>query len=169
MQDSDTLWKPCSSCKKPINFSAEYYKCSVSTCRRNRTELVFCSVACWDAHLPFARHRDAWAVDATAPSKSDWSTAQDQDNAASAPRTPQRRIVGRASAAPTAQASGRISSDETLVVVSRVKKAIAEGCGMNTSQCAIDALTRIVLREVNHALSKAQEAERKTIMGRDFN
>ena len=28
-----------------------------------RIRLVFCSMACWDAHLPDARHRKAWAVD----------------------------------------------------------------------------------------------------------
>ena len=31
--------------------------------------LVFCSVACWDSHLSTIRHREAWAVEATAPSR----------------------------------------------------------------------------------------------------
>jgi hypothetical protein len=39
----------------------------VSTCNRDRTRLVFCSVACWDSHVATLRHREAWAVEARAP------------------------------------------------------------------------------------------------------
>ncbi|MEO8699943.1 MAG: hypothetical protein ABI867_07860 [Kofleriaceae bacterium] len=34
--------------------------------------MVFCSVACWDAHLGEARHRDAGAIEAWAPTKEQW-------------------------------------------------------------------------------------------------
>ena len=61
-------WKPCSLCRKPIAFGQVYYVCSVSTCNRKRTALAFCSVECWDAHLPEARHREAWAEEQRAPS-----------------------------------------------------------------------------------------------------
>ena len=60
-------WKLCSSCRKPIEYGSVYQKCSVSTCNRKRTANYFCSVECWDAHLPGARHRDAWAEEETAP------------------------------------------------------------------------------------------------------
>lgn len=60
------LLAPCSMCKKPIEMGQRYYRCSVSTCNARRTRLYFCSVACWDAHLPEARHRDAGAIEMVA-------------------------------------------------------------------------------------------------------
>ena len=63
-----TTWKKCSVCRQEIAHGATYYLCSVSTCNRKRTQLYFCSVACWDSHLPDARHRpDAAAIEQTAP------------------------------------------------------------------------------------------------------
>jgi len=53
----------CSVCKKPISMGAKYYRCSVSTCNSGRLKLTFCSVRCWDVHLPEARHRDAGAIE----------------------------------------------------------------------------------------------------------
>jgi hypothetical protein len=41
-------------------------KCSVSTCNSGRVRLVFCSSACWDSHLPNARHRNAYFVEEVA-------------------------------------------------------------------------------------------------------
>src|SRR5689334_16036156 len=66
-------WRRCSSCKKAIAFTATYYECSVSTCTRKRTGYVFCSVDCWETHLPMMRHREAWAVEETAPTKEAWA------------------------------------------------------------------------------------------------
>jgi len=68
MSDNDPkTWRACSSCKKPIAHGAMYYVCNVSTCNRKRTGLVFCSVDCWDSHVPMMRHRDSWAEERTAP------------------------------------------------------------------------------------------------------
>jgi hypothetical protein len=53
----------CSACKKAIPMGARYYRCSVSTCNSGRMKLSFCSVRCWDVHLPEARHRDAGAIE----------------------------------------------------------------------------------------------------------
>jgi hypothetical protein len=64
---SDSIWRQCSNCKKGIPHGAIYYVCSVSTCNRKRNSLVFCSVDCWDAHVPIANHRKAVAVEETAP------------------------------------------------------------------------------------------------------
>lgn len=62
------VWKKCSVCKKEIHCGATYYLCSVSTCNRKRTQLYFCSVECWDSHLPEARHRpDVGAIEHVAP------------------------------------------------------------------------------------------------------
>lgn len=60
-------WKVCSLCKKDIPYGAEYYLCSVSTCKNKNLGLVFCSYSCWDGHKGMARHRSAWAEEETAP------------------------------------------------------------------------------------------------------
>ncbi|MBL7716115.1 MAG: hypothetical protein JNL01_11680 [Bdellovibrionales bacterium] len=62
-----SVWKPCNICKKPLNYGSDVWVCNVSTCNRKRVGLVFCSVTCWDAHLPEARHRESWAEERKAP------------------------------------------------------------------------------------------------------
>ena len=57
---------------------------------------------------------------------------------------------------------------DTLVVVSKLKTFIRERSGMNTSQCCIDAMTQKICQEALKAIEKAQEAGRKTVMGRDI-
>lgn len=71
MSGESSCWRRCSTCKTPIGFGSKYFACNVSTCNRKRTGLVFCSVECWDAHLPTARHRDAWAVEKAVPKKAE--------------------------------------------------------------------------------------------------
>ena len=65
----EQYWKNCSTCKKEIPFSALYYLCTVSTCRSQRVNLLFCSTLCWDGHLGYARHRNAACEEETAPSR----------------------------------------------------------------------------------------------------
>ena len=67
MTDDTSTWRRCNSCEKPIAFETIYYVCSVSTCNRKRNPLRFCSVDCWDAHLPIVNHRSASAVEERAP------------------------------------------------------------------------------------------------------
>ena len=55
-------------CRKPIALGAHYYRCSVTACNTGRVKLYFCSTACWDAHLPTARHRNASCVEEVASS-----------------------------------------------------------------------------------------------------
>ncbi len=62
-------WRRCSACKGPIALGATYWTCNVSTCNRKRTALVFCTVTCWEVHLPMANHRETWAVERTAPTE----------------------------------------------------------------------------------------------------
>jgi hypothetical protein len=57
-----TPWA-CSMCRAPIEEGATYVRCSVSSCNSGRMKLLFCSVACWDAHIPTARHRSASYVE----------------------------------------------------------------------------------------------------------
>jgi hypothetical protein len=65
------FWKKCNSCKKAIGYGALFYVCNVSTCNRKRTGLIFCSVSCWDAHVPMMNHRESWAIEMKAPKKGD--------------------------------------------------------------------------------------------------
>lgn len=53
----------CSMCRKPIEKGQRIYRCSVSTCNSGKVKLFFCGLSCWDAHLPTARHRTAFAVE----------------------------------------------------------------------------------------------------------
>ena len=61
------FWRRCSTCKKEIPFRTAYWICNVSTCNRTRTAFAFCSVNCWDAHVPMLRHRESWAEEARSP------------------------------------------------------------------------------------------------------
>src|SRR4051794_10247377 len=97
-------WRKCSSCKKTIAYNYRYFVCSVSTCNGQRTGYVFCSVPCWEVHLPGARHKDAAAIEMRSPAKGAATVAIAAE--------PARRIVGAATAASSAPR-------EVLIVASR--------------------------------------------------
>jgi len=79
---SNDTWRRCSSCKSDIDFGSTYWVCNVSTCNRARTALYFCSVSCWEAHLPMMRHRESWAVEKTAPTRAAWAAEQEAEQKA---------------------------------------------------------------------------------------
>lgn len=83
--DEATTWKRCSTCRGSIAYGATYYVCSVSTCNRARLTYRFCSVECWEEHLPLMRHREAWAVEEAAPTKEAWAA---QESGAATPVRP---------------------------------------------------------------------------------
>ncbi|MFQ5543064.1 MAG: hypothetical protein ACE5FY_01780 [Nitrospiria bacterium] len=163
-------WKRCSNCKKEIPFSGRYYLCSVSTCRRKKTGLFFCSVSCWDAHLGFANHRRAYAEEDTAPSRKQFETFLSREAQPDRSEQPGRRFIRSSGNQQTNRSQAAASKVEvdTLVVVSKVKKLIQETSGFKTSQCAIDALTKKVVDECLKAMEHATASERKTVMGRDI-
>lgn len=76
------FWKRCSTCKKEIPFRSAYWVCNVSTCNRPRTAFAFCSVNCWDAHVPMLRHRESWAEEARSPTPEEWARRQREAEAA---------------------------------------------------------------------------------------
>ena len=178
-------WLKCSACKNPIPFNATHWVCSVSTCNRKATGYVFCTVSCWDSHVSDARHRDAWAVEARAPSKDAW----DRELAASPPapappprQMPQgspaaapvvRRVVGEASPSTAAAVEGNVKlSDVTdkdiLIVVSKLKKYIKDRSGFNTSDNVVDLLSEHVRAICDDAIRAAARDERKTVLDRDI-
>ena len=106
-----TFWRRCSTCKREIPFATAYWACNVSTCNRGRTALSFCTVACWDSHVPILRHRDAWAEERTSPRREEWEREErerEEAERSAAPATPPASARGPAatssSGAPVASA-----------------------------------------------------------------
>lgn len=175
MNDSAEMpqhYKLCSECKRPIAFSADYYRCSVSTCNRKRTGLFFCSVPCWDAHVPMMRHRDAWAEKTKAPTREAYQLelaeeaeresareAQEQEASMSDSTEKGRRIVGL---------PGDDLPKDVLVVVSKLKAYVKARSGMSTSDGVVDVLSDHLRKLCNLASEHAATAGRKTVMDRDF-
>lgn len=152
------FWRKCSTCKKAIPFNAKYYECSVSTCTNPRTGYVFCSVQCWEAHVPGARHRDAAAIE-----KQAGAVPFNPESPKLAPASPQRRIV-TSSQSP---AKPQLPND-VLIVVSKLKDYIKARADMNTSDSVKDILSEHVRRLCDDAIDRARADGRKTVMDRDF-
>lgn len=66
---SDDHFARCATCRAPIRFGQPYFRCSVSTCNLGKLKLCFCSIRCWEDHVPTARHRQAKFIEETAPTK----------------------------------------------------------------------------------------------------
>jgi hypothetical protein len=143
----------CSSCRKALPYGGKHWVCSVSTCNRLRTRLVFCSVSCWDAHLGEARHREAWAVEESTPTRETLT-------AAPSPAAPARP-------SPPSAPAGEVDESDVLVVVSKVKKYIRDRSGMNTSESVAAMLSDHVRAVCDVAIRTAGAAGRKTVLDRD--
>lgn len=183
---STEYWRKCSSCKNAIGYVKTHYVCSVSTCTRKRTGYVFCSVHCWERHLPGARHRDAAAIEAKSPTYEQWKAELESETsdtsasgsssptqAASLDRSPQRVIVRPTSGSPTSSAAARPNpkdplEQEILVVASKLKAYIRARSEMNTSDAVMDALSAKLRRMCDRAIETARADGRKTVMDRDF-
>ena len=153
-------WRRCSACKKPIGLGATCWVCNVSTCNRPRTGLVFCSVSCWEVHLPSANHRQAWAVEKKAPTSvapaSGPGSTQDR-------KTGERRLVRP----PPGQPESATPKD-VLIVASRLKDYIRERSGFNTSDGVLESLSEIVRRICDDAVRNASREGRRTVLDRDI-
>jgi len=191
-EPDDDVWMLCSACRKHIRFGSTHWVCSVSTCNRDRTRLVFCSVACWDSHVATLHHRDAWAVEARAPSRQETREERDgpaRREPAPAPRqpapaarepAPAARPSMSAAPAPAHSTAGSVTAhaggpalsnhyehDDVLVVVSKVKKYIRDRSGMNTSDAVAEALGAHVRKVCDDAIRNAGRDGRKTVLDRD--
>ena len=105
---------------------------------------MFCSVPCFDVHLPIARHKDAAAIEAKAPL-----------------REPARTIIKSLEKAQTPR--------EILIIASRLKEYIDARSQMNTSAQVMDVLSDYVRILCDRAIENAREEGRKTVLDRDFN
>ncbi|MEO7036336.1 MAG: hypothetical protein ABI548_20500 [Polyangiaceae bacterium] len=164
------FFKLCTTCKRPIAFGQSYMQCSVSTCNRAKLAQFFCSLPCWDAHLPEARHRDAWAEPMKAPTleafRSEQHNEHERETRVSARESnmseeaeKRRRIIG----APTEELP-----QDVLVVVSKMKAYVKARSGMNTSDGVTDVLSAKIRRMCDAAIEVANADGRKTVMDRDF-
>ena len=170
-------YKLCSECKKPIAFSADYYRCSVSTCNRKRLGLFFCSVSCWDAHVPMMRHRDAWAEPTKAPTREQYLAEVAEEAQTTARQTSERerereREASRMEGDDKSRRIVGLSDDgvpkDVLVVVSKLKAYVKARSGMSTSDTVVDALSAHLRKLCDQAIEHAGTAGRKTVMDRDF-
>ena len=155
-------WRRCSACKEWMGFAKLHWVCSVSTCNRKRTGMVFCTPDCWEVHLPIMNHREAWAVEKISPATA--AAAQAAGKPATGKRESQRRIVRPASTTPAASAA---PPDEVLIIASRLKAYVLASAGMNTSDRILDPLSDIVRDFVDRAIENARREGRKTILDRD--
>ncbi len=173
------LWKRCSSCKSTIGFGARYWVCNVSTCNRPRTGLVFCTVSCWEAHVPVMRHRESWALEKAAPTRAEWARAEAAAPAAAStpaptptgsPPSPRSPASSRSfpTLPPPAPAPSRETPREILIVASKLKSYVRAASGMNTSDGVLDVLSDSVRALCDEAIRSAQRDGRKTVMDRDF-
>lgn len=188
------MWLKCSACKAEIGFGKIHWVCSVSTCNRARTRLVFCSVACWDSHVAMLRHRDAWAVEERAPTQEQWQRelAAEAATAAASPAAaapaapaapgPRPAVLVRPSggsavpSAPSTAPSGsapvmtlaEVADKDILIVISKMKKYIKDRSGFNCSDAVGDMLSEHVRAICDDAIRAAARDERKTVLDRDI-
>ena len=158
-------WRRCSACKNPIEYGALYWVCNVSTCNRKRTGLAFCTVSCWEVHLPVANHREAWAEERHAPSAAEAKAAAAAESGPKREREGKRRIVPSTPAKPKPAAND--PPKEVLIVASRLKEYVRARAGYRTSDTVLGPLSDIVRRAVDEAIRNAQRDGRTTVLGRD--
>lgn len=168
-ESSEVFWRKCSTCKKPIAFGAKYYICNVSTCQNPRTGYVFCSVACFDSHVPGARHKNAYALEEMAP-KGHQGNVGVPSPAPAPTRAPARIIPKTAGSSQLVSANSQVggSTDEVLVIASRLKDYITAKSGYNTSASVMNVLSDHLRVITDRAIDVARAEGRKTVLDRDY-
>jgi histone H3/H4 len=180
-------WLKCTECKTDIPYGGQHFVCSVSTCKRSKFRLVFCTPTCWDSHLSSVRHREAWAEDAVAPTREAWQRELAQQSADAEQRRTEppphgvkppasatpvvRRVVGEASPQVAAQLEGltlsEVTDKDVLIVVSKMKKYIKDRSGFNCSDAVAEYLSEHVRAICDDAIRMAARDERRTVLDRD--
>ena len=149
-------WRKCSTCKSPIPLGGKHYVCSVSTCNSKRTGYKFCSVSCFDQHIPGARHKSAGAVEETAPMKKE------------AQETPKgRRIIPKQKLSTPSNKQVSKGGD-VLVIASRFKEFINSQSEFNTSASVMNVISDHLRHIAMQAIDNAREDGRKTVMEQDL-
>ncbi|HYC56396.1 MAG TPA: hypothetical protein VEL28_15795 [Candidatus Binatia bacterium] len=170
---SSAHWKRCGVCKRDIGFDKLFYECSVSTCNTGKHPPAFCSINCWNQHVPVMRHRDAWADQKRSPTRAEWESDQNagaHDDAGAreaAVPPPVRRMIIEKKPEP-AHPPKQEAELEILVVASKVKAYVRARSGMNTSDAVMEKLSDMLRDICDKAIDHARFAGRKTVMDRDF-
>lgn len=149
---AENVWRNCGSCKRPIFLSTKYYLCGISTCRKT----AYCSMPCFDDHVPIFRHKDAWAEECIAPKVGDSDQAVPESRLSSAHKV----------SAPSALDT-KLPHD-VLIVASKLKDYIRIKSGCNTSANVMERLSDMVRLQCDKAIERALKENRKTVMDRDF-
>ena len=150
------LWRRCSACKNEIALGAIHWVCSVSTCNRKRTSLVFCNVDCWEVHLPTERHREAWAIEAQAPKTAEPIEGEKRTRKAPAGNPAGATIHGDV-----------VDVGEILVVASKLKAYVKSVSGYSTSDRVLPVLSKALRKICDESIENARRADRQTVMDRD--
>ncbi|MCG8557158.1 MAG: hypothetical protein MJD61_18005 [Proteobacteria bacterium] len=161
-----SAWTRCSGCKKDIPFESMYYVCSVSTCTRKRTGFVFCSVTCFNAHLPMMRHREAWAVEQRSPARSQWQREQAEQRERTSERE-SRATRTRERARMVESSSDAEAPQDILVVASKLRRFVRAVSGMNMSDRTLEVLSEHLRLLSRQAIRSAATDGRKTVLERD--
>lgn len=148
----ENIWRRCGSCKKSIALNARYYACAISTCRKTS----YCSMPCFDDHVPIFRHKDAWAEERIAPKVNDEE-----------PRQESRIATARLVLDLPKKSNDDIPRD-ILIVASKLKDYIRARSGMNTSANVLERLSDMIRLQSDKAIQRAESEGRKTVMDRDF-
>jgi hypothetical protein len=111
------------------------------------------------------RHRDAWAVEAKAPTKEAWEKELAENPAEEAAPEPAKAAAPRRVVAEPAS-SAPVEKD-MLIVVSKMKKYIKDKSGFNCGDAVADALSDHVRAICDEAIRAAAQDERKTVLDRD--
>ena len=153
MEESQTYWRKCSTCKREIGFNTVYQVCNVSSCRK----WVYCSVDCWNMHNPVMNHKSSWAEEMRSPKKESVEAVSEN--------TPRRIIVANK---PQSTQASSADEAEILIVASKLKQYIKDKYDMNTSAGVMEILSHQVRRITDRAVDKAKSEGRKTVMDRDY-
>lgn len=153
--------------------------CSVSSCSKVRAPTQFCKPDCWSVHEEVAFHKNAWAVEHTAPRTPD--EEQPERPRSSSPPTPVQTVSGYAPAVTSTSTSSSApqpavprgndaaAEADILVVVSRLKDFIkAESNGMSTSDQVLVPMSNHVRRLADLGIETARKHDRKTLLDRDI-
>jgi histone H3/H4 len=158
-------FKLCSTCKVGIPYAGKYYKCSVSTCNKKATALYFCSVPCWDAHVPDAKHRDAWAEEERAPSGPELDA---HPTTAAVRRVVSARTTASPAGAQLTASDTDDSAQDVLIVMSKLKGYIKAASDLRTSDGVADPLSDHVRSICRAAIESARHNGRGTVLDRDI-
>ncbi len=118
--------------------------------------MVFCSMDCWDAHVPVAGHREAHAEECSAPDRADAPAEK-----------PVRERKGRRLIVPVTRRDPSLPK-EGLVIMKALKNYVRAAGEMRTSDAVLEVLSEKLRDMCDRAIDRAKADGRKTVLDRDF-